>query len=247
MIAGGRLKIEKITFPIKNLPVPFEDFRIVHISDVHIKRFGRREKKVVEAVNDLNPDALFITGDVVSRHVPEEVEKFLWGIKAKYGKWAVLGNREHECCLTGEKVKRCYEKYGVTLLINENDRLYIKESFIGVIGVDDPFTLHDNLIRALDGLPENSPRVLLSHSPGIVNEACERGISLVLSGHTHGGQIALPGIGSLMRPREWSGYVAGKYRKNGTQIYVNRGIGTSTIPLRLFCPSEIALIRLKRQ
>lgn len=246
MISNGRIKTEQIEVSIKNLPDRFDNLRIIHLSDIHIKKFGKREKRVVQIVNELNPDVLFLTGDIICRNARDEVEKFLWGIKTKYGIWAVQGNQEYRCSMTGEKMRECYQKYGVKLLINESDRLCIQDNFIGIVGVDDPFTCHDNLGRALAGIPEDSLKILLSHSPKIVDEATEKGISLVLSGHTHGGQFVVPGFGSLVRPKDWCGYVSGKYRNNGTQVYVNRGIGTSTIPLRLFCPSEIALIRLKK-
>ncbi|HUU50413.1 MAG TPA: metallophosphoesterase [Nitrospinota bacterium] len=246
MIRNGKIKVEKVDIPIEELPDKFEGLRIVHISDIHIKRFGKREKKIVKIINELNPSVLFITGDIVSRDVLKEVEKFWWGIKTKYGIWAVQGNWEHKYSMTGERVKEVYKKYGVKLLINESDKLYIKDNYIGIIGIDDPFTFHDNMSKALGGLPEDSVKILLSHSPSIIDEASENGISLVLTGHTHGGQIAIPGIGAIVKRRDCNGYVSGKYTRNQTQIYVNRGIGTSILPIRLFCPPEITLIKLKR-
>lgn len=247
MIRNGKIKVEKTDIFIKGLPEKFDGFRIVHISDIHLKRFGKREKKVVEIINELNPSALFTTGDIASSDALKEVERFWWGIKTKYGMWAVQGNWEHKFSMTGERIKEIYKKYGVRLLINESDKLYIKDKYISIVGVDDPSTLHDNLSLALEKIPENSVKILLSHSPSILDEASRKGISLILSGHSHGGQIAFPWIGSLVKPRDCNGFISGKYRKNGTQIYVNRGIGTSILPIRLFCPPEITLLRLRSE
>ena len=134
------------------------------------------------------------------------------------------------------------------ILNNENQSIVVNQQDIWIIGVDDPVGGYDNLSRAITGIPEGGFKLLLSHSPAIIEEAHRARIELVLAGHTHGGQIYIPLISHLIvRLLGGKGYIAGLYRVSQTYMYVTRGIGTSILPLRAFCPPEITLIKLEKE
>lgn len=240
-IEPNRLVLSEVTIELDRIG---KDLTIAHISDLHIEGMGRREKRVVETLRKACPDLLVVTGDFVN---PGRggVNALLWMIRefrARYGVFGVWGNVDHR--LLTQKEKERIEKAGIVILQNRATR--IRED-VWVVGVDDPVTGRDDIEEALIGVPEDSFKILLSHSPIIDKRAVEKGVDLVLAGHTHGGQVYIPLISHLLlhlHHSKW--YVRGLYKVEGTYLYVTRGIGTTFIPLRIFSPPEITLVRLKR-
>jgi len=241
---------------------------ICHLSDLHFREIGPREVAIRDYVNGMRPDLVFITGDFVeglpaivsgsgrwqaSKPNPIEQERFdlclkwLGQMKARLGLWGVLGNKEHMRGRDTNSIVQDLESAGVRVLVNQNHPIKDKDSFFWLVGVDDPHTRHDDLQKAISGIPIEGIKILLAHSPAIINEAAKLGVHLVLVGHTHGGQIRLPFVRPLYLNIKCSfKYASGLFRKDETWLYVNRGIGVSLAILRPFLVPEIALLRLKR-
>ncbi|MGH9838858.1 MAG: metallophosphoesterase, partial [Blastocatellia bacterium] len=212
------------------------------------------ESEIAEAVrlaNQLQPDLIALTGDYVS-HKPEEIPgcaRALGGLRAKDGVFAVLGNHDH--WTDGEMMAQALARQGIRVLINESVRLERDGATICLAGIDDMMVKRDDLHRALLGTSRDEARILLAHNPRIIREAARAGVDLVLSGHTHGGQInwrLLTG-GEDRRTARWlrrpsRRMMRGYARFGETQLYVNRGLGTVVVPLRYGCPPEITVIEL---
>ncbi len=133
------------------------------------------------------------------------------------------------------------------VLRNSHYALRLRSSPLWIVGVDDLWWQADDLAAALDSVPARDPKILLCHNPLGIRAASEHSIDLVLSGHTHGGQVRLPVVGSVYgRSKLGERFVEGWNRLNGTQIYIGRGIGKVLVPLRVGCPPEIACLRLRR-
>ncbi len=136
---------------------------------------------------------------------------------------------------------------GIRVLRNSQFALRARSSALWVVGVDDLWWRADDLAAALRSVPARDPKILLCHNPVGIRQASEHGIDFVLSGHTHGGQVRLPVVGSVYgRSKLGERFVEGWNRLNGTQIYVSRGIGKVLVPIRFGCPPEIACLRLRR-
>lgn len=225
-----------------------QSIKIVHLSDIHTKTFSRPDY-LVEKVNSQKPDIIVITGDVFDGRLNDltYMERYLAPLEANYGKYFVYGNNEYIGKVDMEGFSAHLEKAGYIILRNNNVKLDLKGQTLWLIGVDDPHTGRDNLAKAMQGVGEG-PKVLLAHSPEIIDDAVREGIDLVLVGHTHGGQVRLPGAGNIIvnvRPG-YEEYLRGLYKVGRTQMYVNRGIGTTRLPMRLFVPPEIAVFDLQQ-
>ena len=245
---SGGLNTKFQTVNIQKLPGALDNFKIAHLSDLHIKEKEPVHERIIDELTKANPDLIVVTGDFIDES--ENIEiclEFVKRLKAKYGVWAVLGNWEHGMGDTDEFVKRLKET-GINLLVNENRKIKIGEDFLYLAGVDDPFFKKDNLPLAVKGIPLNSKQsltILLAHSPDIFEQAKKYNIPLVLAGHTHGGQVRLPFVGPLYSLTPTMGkYSMGLFKESNSQMYVNPGIGISKIPFRFFCPPELTIINL---
>ena len=248
-----QVEITRQRIAIARLPREFEGLRIVQLSDVHHSPF-LEEAEIAEAVrlaNQLQPDLVALTGDYVS-HSRDEIAgcaRALGKLHARHGVFAVLGNHDH--WTDGEMMASALTQQGIRVLVNESVRIERNGSSIRLAGIDDMMVKRDDLGLALLGTSRAEARILLAHNPRIIREAARAGVDLVLSGHTHGGQInwrLLTGREDrktarwLRRPsrRMMRGYA----RFGDTQLYVNRGLGTVVVPLRYGCPPEITVIEL---
>lgn len=225
-----------------------QSIRIVHLSDLHAKTL-RRADLLTGKVHSQKPDIIVLTGDVIDGRFDDltYINQLLTPLEATYGKYFVYGNNDHNRRIDAEAFSESLEKAGFVILPNSNLKLDIKGQTLWLIGVDDPHTGRDNLAKAMQGVGEG-PKVLLAHSPEIIDDAVREGIDLVLVGHTHGGQVRLPGAGNIIvnvRPG-YEEYLRGLYKVGRTQMYVNRGIGTTRLPMRLFVPPEIAVFDLQQ-
>jgi len=231
---------------LDGLPEPFRGFRIVHLSDLHHGLFVplRDLINAVALANELEPDLVALTGDFVtySRAYIEPAATILGRLRARHGVFAVLGN--HDFRVGADELTRALRRGRIEVLRNRHSILRRGGRAIYLAGVDD-LRYGADLSRALHRVPHGAPVVLLSHNPGIIRRAARWGVGLVLSGHTHGGQVNLPLVGSIYgRSPEKLRYKVGWDRLGPTQIYVSRGIGTIILPLRLRCPAEIPHIHL---
>jgi predicted MPP superfamily phosphohydrolase len=239
-----------VNVSIKNLPESFNGFRIVHITDLHFGSLGLPIKYdyVLEKVRTLRPDLIAITGDLVSNEEStREALDFINKLSKISDVYIVFGNWDPWNAFNLGEFEAAINKSRIHVLLNENIAIYRNGSFIYIAGVDDPYSGRDDLESALRNIKEGSVVVLLAHSPQIIDK-CIGKVDLVLSGHTHGGQVVIPFLGPLFvpLPSKYSRFTYGYFDLNGTKMFVSRGIGTSILPVRFACPPEIAVIELTR-
>jgi len=194
----------------------------------------------------IRPDLAVITGDLINKR---EEEKFAIDYVSELSKISPIvitfGNWDHWSGLNLKTFKKNLEALGATVLVNECLNIKRKGHLISLISVDDPYTGNDNLNTAIKGAI-SCFKILLAHSPQIIGSA-DNLVNLILAGHTHGGRVILPLLGSIFvpLPKKYQSFLSGLYKVDNTLMYVNRGIGTSILPIRLFCPPELTLITLK--
>jgi hypothetical protein len=229
-----------------------EGVKVVQISDIHLLGgIGYRERKLVEKVNALRPDLLFITGDFFSdeqkSELPEETEgltELIRSFRATTGIFGVEGN--YDGPLRIPAVRDAFKAAGIDILRNENRTIVLPNNkSLYLLGVEGSYTRRINP-KVFTGIPAQTPMVLLAHYPNIFADASKAGVNLVLVGHTHGGQIGIPFLVRMSNSANKSRYMSGLFENGTTKMYVNRGIGTTREPVRLFCRPEITVIRVVR-
>ncbi len=237
------LQVEKITFPTSSAGKPI---RMLQVSDLHLSSFNSYFAKVAKQVVDLQPDLIVLTGDYLEeeRNI-RGVLSFLKELKATHGIYAVQGNWEYWSRLEGENLRRHFAGAGVKLLINERADLEINGRALSIFGLDYPSS-NDHLHQLQKEVDPQRFNLLLSHVPAFAHEQLNEHINLILSGHTHGGQVRLPFLPPFYLPRYSGRFVEGFYQVSQHRIplYVSRGVGTSVLPLRFFCRPEIGLFEL---
>ena len=246
---SNTLSIEHITIPIPNLQPALEGFKIVQMSDIHLYPFTKLElvQRAVQVSNSLKPDITVLTGDYVWRNLSaiNDLTPALAELDAKYGVFATMGN--HDYWLNVEVIKDSFKSVGLPVLENQGVTFNVGGAHLHLAGLDDGWSGNPDLNAAMQGAPEGAPVVLLMHEPDLADiYSQDPRISLQLSGHTHGGQIRIPGIGALVHPHLGRKYDFGLYNVNGMWLYTNRGIGCISEPIRLNCPPEISEFTLAR-
>lgn len=237
--------------PIPGLDAGLDGFRIVHLSDFHMERYGDKERMVVAAVRDVRPDLLCLTGDYVEKTGRLAVlAPFLMELARGRAAFAVLGNHDHQAAVNLKLLVGAMERAGIRVLIN--DRATAQGGRIEVVGVDDPHLGRDDLDAAL-GRPGGSARgerrftLLLAHSPDIVSRKRATEADLILCGHTHGGQLRAPFLGPIKtNTRIGRKAAAGLVEIDGLRIYVTRGVGESGLRARYACRPEVTVLALRR-
>lgn len=234
----------------------FNGYKIVQISDLHNKRFGKNQSKLIDKIKECNPDIIIVTGDLVDKRyynldVAMEFINNAINIAPIY---YVSGN--HEISTEEyEDIKRKLIDSNVVVLDNESILLNKNEESIKLAGLLDP-SYYDGtnevrktkLNEELKKLVTNEEfEILLSHRPEILDIYSENNIDLVFTGHAHGGQIRIPFIGAIIAPHQglFPKYTEGQYTLNNTTMIVSRGLGTSVITVRIFNKPEIILLELK--
>ncbi len=248
-------EITEALFPIRNLPHKFHGFTIAMVSDIHssINMLKDEMEEYVKIVNSLQCDLILVTGDFVNS-LTEEVYPFaeaFSNLSAPHGVYGVMGNHDF-FAPQPEVVAKEVDACGVKLLRNDNVLITKNSGSLYLVGVDDVGTAkraEEKIDVALGSAPLNIPKLLMMHRPYFLQQASDKNIDLVLSGHTHGGQVVLANFGKVViAPASLaSRYVWGKYKIGSTQMYVNRGLGTVGLPIRLNCPPEITKITLMPQ
>lgn len=243
------LQITRLTLPIADLPPAFEGYRIVQLSDLHlgVRLIQEYLPVVVQAANREQPDLLAITGDIATgrRRGLAEAQAVLAGLRARDGVWATLGN--HDYSVGVDLVASALREAQIRLLCNAHCVIRRAADHLVIAGIDDVVQGIPDLPRTLHGVPEDSPVILLAHEPDFARiAAADRRIVLQLSGHTHGGQIRLPGLKPLVLPTFGHAYPDGPYWVQGMVLYTSRGIGTGRMVMRFLCRPEMVVITLVR-
>jgi hypothetical protein len=258
----GRLDMEVThqRINLKRLPKGFDGFRIVQLSDLHISPFmtGDQIRRCVTIANGLKPDLVALTGDFLAYDpgAQGEVVHILAGLRAPYGVFGCLGNHEY-MTKTEESITRLFAAEGIRILRQERVSIESHGEAVNLIGVDyqqKRFSAdHDGHLvdRYLEGSEKlvmpGTANILLNHNPNAFDRAAELGIDLMLAGHIHGGQFTLGFVHrSLCIQRIVTPYVRGWYEKASSQLYVNRGIGTTSPPIRFGARPEITVLELVR-
>jgi len=216
-----------------------QPIKIAHLSDLHSRGFGTRERQVLALLDQATPDLIVVTGDIVDTGSLEPTRELFARMRAPLGIWVVRGNAER--ARPDGNDGAFWKSVHARLLDNEG--VPVRDD-IWLVGLDDPLTGHPDLNLALKGAPAASFKVALFHSPDHFTDVAGL-FNLGLAGHTHGGQVRLPGVSSLWLVQPNSPYIAGWYTKNHSQLYVSRGIGTTVVPARFLSRPEIALIEIR--
>ncbi|MBQ7819812.1 MAG: metallophosphoesterase [Bacteroidales bacterium] len=256
----------EVTSPL--LPKSFDGFKIIHISDLHLKSFYGDTlflSRMVKTINDFNPDIVCFTGDIVSLKADEILpyKGVLSLIKAKKGVFSVLGNHDYgdyvnwksveEKSLNIQELTTYQKEMGWTLLNNSYNNIGSNSDTISVIGVENwgkpPFSQYGNLSASYPTLFDDKFKILLSHNPEHWEEVLDKSnINLTLSGHTHAMQLKLPFKGGYVSPASLRGkWWSGLYKDGEQYLYVNDGIGCTLFTFRMGAFPEITVITLKRK
>lgn len=241
-IEPNMLAVNHLNLKSKDL----KGLKIIFVGDFHVKKNQRKNLiRIVNKINEQNPDLILIAGDFVNGHnekdsMPiEEISKELSKLKSKYGIYSVLGN--HDWWQNGEKIKFFLEKNGILVLEDENSTIKIGNKKLCIIGVEDITTRKIEIEKAFKNA--SSPSIFLTHSPDTFPLITNKKPDLVLAGHTHGGQVTIPFIGALVVPSDYGRrYAQGLIEENNKTMFVTKGIGTSILPIRFNCIPEIVVI-----
>lgn len=235
---------------LANLPQALDGFRLVQVSDMHVSPLLRSDwaRGVVERVNELRPDAVVFTGDMVDGLPAHRADSVRWlaKLKARYGVYGCAGN--HEYYNGFAEWMQVFSDLGIRMLLNEHAVIGANGTELVLAGITDVaaerFSLPlPNLGAALDGAPDKAVRILMDHRPGNAVSNSQHKVDLQLSGHTHGGHM--PGLNEVVCLFN-HGFLRGWYSVNGMPLYVSTGAGLwNGFPVRLGVPSEIALFTLR--
>ncbi len=245
----GRLAVTIVDVPLRGLPRAFDGLRLLHLSDFHAGPFldSQSLKDVVAIANELAPDVLCLTGDYITHSIDEAMTLLpaLAAIRAPRGAFAVFGNHDYRARREAEFATQL-ETLGIRTLRNagvtiekDGERLW----FAGIEDVEEG--KHVDLGAALEGRA-GALTILLAHHPDVVDQIATRNIALVLSGHTHGGQINIAGrpiFGGSLRSK----YPPGLTRVEDRAVFVTKGVGVLMLPWRRKAPAEVALLELRRR
>lgn len=258
---GGPIEITRHDVLLPNLDPVFDGMTVTLASDIHSSPYMSLQdmKEIVRTINDIGSDMILLPGDFVTDNL-EELPPFLEAfseLRAQAGIYASLGN--HDFDADADIVTGGLEEIGIRMLRNENMKLSKAGKDLYLLGVDevndDAITAfidgkQDDHIDALfQGMPKDAASILLCHKPYRFEEYSQSGVGLMLSGHTHGGQIVLARFGRtpLTLCSIATRFVDGWFTSNDTKMYVSRGLGVVDIPMRVNCPPEIAQITLRSQ
>jgi len=252
-IEPNRLVLRQETIEIENWPQSLDGLRIAVISDIHVGGSFIDDKKlrsIVDRTNQLQPDIIILLGDYMSssgwirrRVEPEVFAPILKNFSAPLGTYSVLGN--HDSWYDGQKVRAGLEQNGIKVLENEVIQINTRGTSFWLVGLADLWTRPQLIPETLAKVPEGQTVIALTHNPDIFPRLPAR-VPLLLAGHTHGGQVRFPLIGSVVESSRFGErYERGHVFENNHHLFVTTGIGTSIMPVRFGVPPEIVLLTLK--
>ncbi|MGZ4930914.1 MAG: metallophosphoesterase [Halobacteriota archaeon] len=252
MVSGefepGVFEVERVTVAMPGLDPAFDGYRIASIADIHLGQWltAERLEGVIDIVNEQRPDLVAFMGDFFSYEVDrfaDDMAHALGKLSPVDGCVAVLGNHDH--WVGPAKVRAILRRAHVIELRNDVHTIRKGGGMLSVAGVDSVMAHADRLERVLTKLPPSGPAILLAHEPDFADVSATTGrFNLQISGHSHGGQFIIPGIGTLIRGPHARKYPHGRYQVGDMVHYTSRGIGTNVFWLRINCPPEITIFTL---
>jgi len=266
-LENNSLNVTRIEIKHEAVPVKFNGYKIVQISDLHGKMFGSDQGDLVAAVKKANPDLIVVTGDLIDRRDYDDNPgiMLLERVEDVAPTYFVTGNHEW----WSGRFNALEEKLvasGVAVLRGDHVKIERDNQSLFVVGIDDVAKYFDapdfgdsvearnravirELAKATEGITREDFTILLAHRPENMSIYSDFGMDLILSGHTHGGQVNLPFIGALVAPDQgfFPKYSAGVYEEDGSTMIVNRGLGSSIFPVRLLNRPEIVVVTLRSQ
>lgn len=251
--------LNEINYRNPKIPDSFDDYKIIHISDLHNKSFGKNQKRLMDKIRKNKPDIIVITGDLIDQrrydlNTAMEFVKKAVGITDVY---YVSGNHE---LWSGkyEEIKKTLQGEGVTVLDDQKSQIVIEEDSIEIIGLSDP-AFHNSYYEEIEKYGELKNRlkklidesvfqILLSHRPELFELYADAKVDLTFSGHTHGGQFRIPLVGGIIAAGQglFPIYINALYTKGDSTMVVSRGLGNSIIPIRIGNRPELVVVRLKK-
>jgi predicted MPP superfamily phosphohydrolase len=256
LLEPQRAVAEHVEIKLPRLPEAFDGFRIAQLSDIHFGPYMTRPEldRAVNLAKEFKPSLVALTGDFVShpwrQHNGLEGAKNAEPCADAFADWksvpilAVLGNHDH--WNDADLVGGALAERGIEVMRNKALPIEKDGQRLWIAGVDDVLEGWADLSRTTAGIPANEATILLAHEPDYADLASKAGIDLQLSGHSHGGQVRVPGVGPLVLPNLARKYHTGLNRVGNLQVYTTRGIGVINPPVRLNCPPEVTLITLKK-
>ncbi len=247
------LQITNYTFKNKLVPEEFNGFKIVQLSDLHCKEFGKHNSRLLNNVKKLNPDIIVLTGDVVDYKVMnmKMVESLAEQLPKIAPVYYITGNHEHWAELVKDMEVIMVEN---KIKVLDNDRVKIKRggAKLYLSGIADPegFKSNSGFVKKLRKLRKNKElNILLSHRAERFQQYVDTEYDLVLTGHAHGGQFRIPFVGGVVSPNQgyFPKYTKGVHVEDGTSMVISRGLGNSVIPFRVFNRPEIVMITLESE
>lgn len=235
----------EVTFSFPDLPPAFDGYRLLHLTDLHLEFLPGLTERICELAAE-EADLCVMTGDYrASWRMPiaraiRGLECVVGAVRARDGILAVLGNHD-PAALAGPLAGM-----GATVLVNRSQTIARGSDRLRFVGVDDRYYRRTRAGRAALAGPHGDFSIALIHSPRYAADAGRAGIALYLCGHTHAGQVCLPGTIAIWRPRDCATRMAGTWRVNGMQGFTSAGAGVSMLPVRFNCPGEVARITLRR-
>jgi predicted MPP superfamily phosphohydrolase len=249
------IDVQHVDIRLGNLPEAFRGFRIAHMADFHYGEYSEPTfiRSVVRRVNALRPDLIALTGDFISagpmvRRISVDFAYHCADLLGKLEcprKFASMGN--HDVLVSRIGVTDALESRGIPVLHNHAIPIEKDGARLWLAGVADTIVGTDADLSAAIPLGRQAgsePLILMAHEPDYADEVVGSGVDLMLSGHTHGGQVRIPFMPLMNLPPMGKKYVEGHFSLSGLQLYVTRGIGTVGVPFRFRCPPEITLITL---
>ena len=246
------IDLVEVDIGIGNLSWNFHNYKILNLTDIHLGQWINPEylDELIDYVNTLDYDLATLTGDYFS-YVTEGYEKSLENsfkkLKAKDGKFGILGNHDH--WMGAEKIRRIFKDSNIFDLSNDVYTLEKEGEYLNLAGVDSSTVCADNLDKVLEKLPKNIPSILLSHEPDFAQESSQTNrFDLQISGHSHGGQFIIPKFETTpFRGPKSTKYPIGLYTVGNMIQYTSKGLGTNSFRIRINCKPEITIITLKNK